>query len=115
MYAAVLEAQTLASHTIRAGVTGADVHQAVVDLFSEKGYPTGKTGFVHNLGHGVGLDVHELPSVGPGGGELSVGNVITNEPGLYIPDLGGIRLEDIGAVTGTGFDCFTHFPKELIL
>ena len=115
MYAAVLEAQTLASHTIRAGVTGADVHQAVVDLFSEKGYPTGKTGFVHNLGHGVGLDVHERPSVGPGGGELSVGNVITNEPGLYFPDLGGIRLEDIGAVTRTGFDCFTHFPKELIL
>ncbi|KQC07483.1 MAG: peptidase M24 [Methanolinea sp. SDB] len=115
MYSAVLEAQDLASHTIRAGVTGADVYQAVVDLFSEKGYPTGNTGFVHNLGHGVGLDVHELPSVGPGGGELSVGNIITNEPGLYFPDLGGIRLEDIGAVTRTGFDCFTHFPKELIL
>jgi len=115
MYAAVLDAQSLASKKIMAGVTGADVHQSVVDLFSDRGFPSGKEGFVHNLGHGVGLDVHELPVVGPGGGELSAGNVITNEPGLYFPDVGGIRLEDIGAVTKGGFDCFTRFQKELVL
>ena len=115
MYAAVRDAQSLASNMIRAGVTGAEVHQAVVDFFSEGGYPTGKTGFMHNLGHGVGLDVHELPVVGPEGGMLSAGNVITNEPGLYFPDVGGVRIEDIGAVTRDGFDCFTSFPKELVL
>jgi Xaa-Pro aminopeptidase len=115
MYLAVRDAQSLASDKIRAGVTGAEVHQSVVDFFSEAGYPIGKTGFMHNLGHGVGLDVHELPVVGPDGGMLSAGNVITNEPGLYLPDIGGVRIEDIGAVTKDGFDCFTLFPKEIVL
>lgn len=115
MYEAVRDAQSLASSMIRAGVTGAEVHQSVVEFFSEGGYPSGKTGFMHNLGHGVGLEVHELPSVGPEGGMLSAANVVTNEPGLYFPDVGGVRIEDIGAVTRDGFDCFTRFPKELVL
>lgn len=115
MYSAVRDAQSLASGRIRAGVSGAGIHQAVVDFFTDSGYPTGTKGFIHNLGHGVGLDIHELPSVGPGGGTLSSGNVITNEPGLYFSDVGGIRLEDIGVVTPDGFDCFTRFPKELVI
>jgi Xaa-Pro aminopeptidase len=68
---------------------------------------------MHNLGHGVGLQVHELPTVGPAGKELVAGNVITIEPGLYYPGIGGVRLEDIGVVTKTKFDNFTVFPEEL--
>ncbi len=70
---------------------------------------------MHNLGHGVGLQVHELPTVGPAGKILVAGNVITIEPGLYYPGIGGVRLEDIGAVTAYGFDNFTKFPEDLVV
>jgi Xaa-Pro aminopeptidase len=115
MHAAVCDAQTLAIRHVRAGVSGADIHQAVVDLFKERGYDNTTTGFVHNLGHGIGLQVHELPSLGPSGKELAAGNVITIEPGLYYPGIGGVRLEDIGAVTKKGFSRFTKFRTDLVL
>ncbi len=91
------------------------MHQAVVDFFRERGYESDTRGFVHNLGHGVGLQVHELPTVGPAGKELETGNVITIEPGLYYPGTGGVRLEDIGAVTRKGFVNFTDFREDLVV
>jgi Xaa-Pro aminopeptidase len=115
MHAAVCDAQTLAIRHVRAGVSGADIHQAVVDFFKERGYNNTTTGFVHNLGHGIGLHVHELPSLGPSGKELVAGNVITIEPGLYYPSIGGVRLEDIGEVTKKGFRRFTKFQTDLVL
>jgi Xaa-Pro aminopeptidase len=115
MYAALREAKQLGISRVRSGVPAPEVHQAVVDLFAERGYESGTRGFIHNLGHGVGLQVHELPTVGPGGKRLAAGNVITIEPGLYYPGTGGVRLEDIGAVTARGFDKFTQFPEELVL
>jgi Xaa-Pro aminopeptidase len=115
MYQAVKEAQAYAAGRIRPGVSGDEVHQAVVRFFKERGYPSGKEGFIHNLGHGVGLEVHELPSLGPGGGTLSAGNVVTNEPGLYLPGIGGVRLENTGVVTKNGFGCLTHYEEELII
>jgi Xaa-Pro aminopeptidase len=115
MYAAVCEAQALAVRHIRAGASGAGIHQMVVDFFLERGYGSTNNGFVHNLGHGVGLEVHELPSLGPSGKELAAGNVITVEPGLYCPGTGGVRLEDIGAVTRKGFARFSKFPTDLVL
>ena len=115
MYDAVVAAHDLAISTVRAGATGAMIHQCVIDLFQERGYGSGNRGFVHNLGHGVGLEVHEAPSLGPSGGLLSAGNVITIEPGFYYPRTGGVRLEDIGAVTGRGFSKFTNFSQELVL
>lgn len=115
MYRAVLDAHNLAAATVRDGAIGAEIHQSVVDLFSERGYGNGSRGFMHNLGHGVGLQVHESPSLGPSGGKLSAGNVITIEPGLYYPETGGVRLEDIGAVTHRRFNRFTKFSKELAL
>ena len=93
----------------------AELHQLVVDFFKERGYESDTRGFVHNLGHGVGLQVHELPTVGPSGKPLEAGNVITIEPGLYYPGTGGVRLEDIGAVTKKGFDNFTSFPEDLVV
>jgi Xaa-Pro aminopeptidase len=115
MFEAVRDAKALALGRIRAGVPGSELHQAVVDLFAERGYPSDASGFTHNLGHGVGLEVHELPSLGPGAGVLEAGHVVTVEPGLYLPGVGGVRLEDLGLVTADGFENFTHFPEELVL
>ena len=115
MYEAVRDAKTLSASQVRAGVLGADLYQAVVEFFEERGYESSTQGFIHSLGHGVGLEVHEEPSLGPRGGELVVGNVITIEPGLYYPGVGGVRLEDMGAVMETGFDLFTQYEEKLII
>jgi len=115
MYDALREAKKLGISRVKAEVSGAEIHQAVVDFFNERGYETDTRGFIHNLGHGVGLQVHELPTVGPAGKALESGNVITIEPGLYYPGIGGVRLEDIGAVTARGFNNFTTFSEELIV
>ena len=116
MYDTVHEAKELAVSIIRAGVSGADVHNAAADYFTKKGYVTaGTSGFIHSLGHGVGLAIHESPSLSVRGGVLEEGNVVTVEPGLYYPGIGGVRLEDMGAVTEDGFDRFTTFEEELIV
>ncbi len=113
MFRAVREAQDLAAARLRPGVTGEEVYRAVVDFFEELGYGTGSSGFVHNLGHGVGLEVHEAPSLGPSGEMLVQGNVVTNEPGLYLPGTGGVRLENIGVIENGGFSTLTSYPREL--
>jgi Xaa-Pro aminopeptidase len=115
MYSAVLGAQNLAKGMIAPGIKGSYVHNAVIEYFKDVGYETGTEGFIHSLGHGVGLDVHEEPSLSPRGEELAVGNVVTVEPGLYYRGVGGIRLEDIGAVTSLGFECFTQYNEEIRL
>lgn len=115
MYTAVRDAQDRAAGSIRAGAEGSAVHQEVVDLFKDRGYAAGMQGFTHNLGHGVGLEVHELPSLGPGGETLEAGNVVTVEPGLYYPGTGGVRIENIGVVTRNGFRNLTRFPRELVV
>lgn len=115
MYSAVSDAHDLAVSLIRVGKTGADIHQNVTDLFSSRGYENGTRGFIHNLGHGVGLEIHEPPSLGPAGGILSQGNVITVEPGLYYPNAGGVRIEDIGVVAKRGITLFSKYSKELVL
>jgi Xaa-Pro aminopeptidase len=115
MYTAIREAKHLAISGIKSKVTGAEVHRAVVDFFSERGYESTTRGFVHNLGHGVGLQVHELPTIGATGPALRAGHIITVEPGLYYPGIGGVRLEDMGVVTGKGFSTFTQFPEELVV
>jgi Xaa-Pro aminopeptidase len=115
MYDVLQEAKRLAiSHTC-SGVSGTDLYQDVVDFFKDHGYDSDTRGFVHNLGHGVGLQIHEMPTVGPAGKALEAGNVITIEPGLYYPKTGGVRLEDIGAVTEKGFTNFTRFSEDLVV
>lgn len=115
MYGAVRDAQDHAAVSLKPGVSGSTVYQEIVDFFNDRGYRTGTEGFVHNLGHGVGLEVHELPVLGPGGGLLAPGHVVTNEPGLYYGMTGGVRIENIGVVTRAGFRCFTRFPRELVV
>ena len=115
MYEAVREAQLVGIAQIKAGVSGADPYTAVVDYFRDRGYESDTRGFIHNLGHGVGLQVHELPTIGPSGVALEAGAVVTVEPGLYYPGIGGIRLEDMGAVRARKFANFTRFEETLVV
>ena len=72
-------------------------------------------GFFHGLGHGVGLEVHEAPSLSRYPGELIAGDVVTVEPGLYRKGFGGCRLEDLVLVTDDGYELFGDFPYDLNL
>lgn len=122
MYSAVLDAQITALNKIKAGITGADIHNIVCDVFEERGYETSRgkiseftEGFIHSTGHGVGLDIHEGPGLGENGKELKAGSVVTVEPGLYYKNIGGVRLEDIVVVTQNGCKNLTIFEKNLVL
>ena len=120
VYAVVLEAQRRALAAVRPGVPASTVHHAVEACFLEYGYESGCNekalayGFTHATGHGVGLEIHEGPRVSPlNRRPLRRGNVVSVEPGLYDPDWGGIRLEDLVAVTGTGCRNFNTMEKDL--
>ncbi len=119
-FQAVAVAQQKALATLRPGVSGREVHALVVEYFKAQGYKTeygqGRIprGFFHSTGHGLGLEIHESPGlhrrqVSP----LVVGNVLTVEPGLYYPEWGGIRLEDVAALTETGYENLTSAPIYL--
>ncbi|WP_424008642.1 M24 family metallopeptidase [Haloferax denitrificans] len=115
------EAFEAALDAVEPGATGKDVHDAVCDVYEAAGEntlradPSAETGFIHSTGHGVGLDVHELPSLSPSGEELRPGHVITIEPGLYDPDIGGVRIEDLVVVTEDGYENLTEYPVELVV
>jgi Xaa-Pro aminopeptidase len=120
--ALVREALDLAYAIIRPGISGAEAHRIVCELFEEHGFETqlSKTpgevleeGFFHSLGHGVGLEVHELPGLGRAGEEIVAGDVLAVEPGLYRKGFGGCRLEDLVLVTEDGCEVLTDFPSEL--
>ena len=107
---------------IRPGVLGKDLHRIACDVFEEAGHPTQLTkqpgqvldeGFFHGLGHGVGLEVHELPHLGRTGKELVAGDVLAVEPGVYRKGFGGCRLEDLVLVTDDGCELITDFPYDL--
>lgn len=114
----VRKAQTKALETIHSGVTGDKVHRCVAQYFEKKGYQTVREngeyrGFFHSTGHGLGLEIHEGPRLGPGSGKLETDMVVTVEPGLYYPGLGGVRIEDVVRVTPKGAellsDCSYHW------
>ena len=119
MYQTVLEGQSLALKGIKEGASGNLIHQSILDLFTTKGFVTGQRnglmeGFFHGTGHGVGLEIHELPRISPGAEvPLRAGHVVTVEPGLYYPGIGGIRIEDLVLVTKKGYQNLTRFPKYL--
>jgi len=117
-FLAVATAQEMALQTIRPGVDGADVHRLICAFFEKAGFPSLRRGriregFFHGLGHGLGLELHEYPTVHGRSSRLEAGQVITVEPGLYYRKLGGIRLEDVVLVTRTGCRKLTRFPTFL--
>jgi Xaa-Pro aminopeptidase len=119
LYDTVWQGQKIGFEKMRAGVSTSEVHQAVLKFFTHQGYKTGRhdghmEGFFHGTGHGVGLEIHEAPRVGANSpGKLKAGHVVTVEPGLYYPEIGGVRLEDVALVTRTSARNLTRFEKVL--
>lgn len=110
IYALVQASQQAGLDAVRAGATNGEVDEASRAYLSERGYSFG-----HGTGHGVGLEVHEAPAVRAGGSDvLEPGMCITVEPGIYVPGLGGVRIEDSVVVTTDGCDILTTSTKELI-
>ena len=108
----VLEAQLAAVNGVRAGMKSRDADALARDIIEKKGY--GKQ-FGHGLGHGIGLDVHEEPALTKRSDkELVSGMVVTVEPGVYIPDWGGVRIEDDVLITDGGCEILTTSTKELL-
>ena len=120
LYNAVKSAQTSALRAVKPGVCADEIHTLCKQIFEERGFKTMEVdgthvGFIHGTGHGVGLDIHEFPRVGVSGEILEAGNVITIEPGLYYPGLGGVRIEDTVVVTEKGYRFLASCPKKFEL
>jgi Xaa-Pro aminopeptidase len=112
----VLEGQEFALRGIKPDGDGSALQKEVLNLFTERGYPTaireGRwSGFFHGLGHGLGLEIHEPPRISKT--IFKPGQLLTVEPGLYYHGLGGVRIEDDGVVTEQGFKVMSKFPKQL--
>jgi Xaa-Pro aminopeptidase len=120
LYNCVLECQQAVISKIRPGVYTNDLMQFALDFFEKAGYGLKTSqnaceGFIHSLGHGLGLDLHEYPSVSHTPIELQAGMVITIEPGLYFKELGGVRIEDDILVTPNGYQILSKCDYRLIL
>ena len=113
VYNAVLEAQLKGLESLHDGISGVDADKAAREVIENAGY--GKN-FGHGLGHGVGVEIHESPRLSPKAPHtLRAGHVVTVEPGIYLPDEFGVRIEDMAVITENGSVNLTNCPKELII
>ena len=118
MYNAVKAAHAVALKIVKAGVWTDEIHNAAAGELDRRGFKTETIdgvpqGFIHGTGHGVGLEIHEAPRVSSAvHKKLRAGNIITIEPGLYYPHIGGIRIEDTVAVTKDGYEMLSPCPKR---
>lgn len=115
IYAIVQEAQQAVADQVEIGMTGIEADKIARDIIAKAGY--GEQ-FGHGTGHGVGLDEHELPRLSytdPGKNILQDGSVFSIEPAIYLPGIGGVRIEDVGILTAAGFLPLTKLPKHLII
>jgi Xaa-Pro aminopeptidase len=118
LYNTVRKGQDIGLSMVADGVDGINIHKAITDYFDQQGFPTkiirGKqTGFFHGVGHGVGLEIHESPRISTKNDILKTGQVVTVEPGLYYPSLGGVRLEDMVVIRDNGCDNLTRHKRQL--
>lgn len=116
LWETVREGQALALKKMKPGVDGLKLHNEVKQLFTDRGFPTEvrdgrQVGFFHGTGHGLGLEIHEFPRFQKT--VFKPGQVLTVEPGLYYPGLGGVRLEDVAVVTSSGNKVLSRFEKRL--
>ncbi|MDQ6988105.1 MAG: Xaa-Pro peptidase family protein [Mariprofundaceae bacterium] len=118
LYRTVREGQDIGLSMVADGQSGARIHQTIQAHFTACGFVTGvkrgkQIGFFHGTGHGVGLDIHEQPRISVRDDTLRAGQVVTVEPGLYYPGLGGVRLEDMVVVRKNGCDNLTRHRRKL--
>lgn len=118
MYRTVREGQDIGLSMVCNGASGLVIHRAIQQHFDKQGFFTGtrrgkQVGFFHGTGHGVGLDVHESPRISVRDDTLKSGHVVTVEPGLYYPNIGGVRLEDLVVVGDDGCNNLTRFRRKL--
>ena len=118
LWTTVQAGQRLALKAMKPRVSGRKVHEAIKKLFADSGYPTEQRdgrwiGFFHGTGHGLGLDIHEEPRFAKT--HFKPGQVLTVEPGIYWPGIGGARLEDVVTITGSGMRKLSRFPQTLEL
>jgi Xaa-Pro aminopeptidase len=117
----VLEAQQLAFKALKPLVACTSIHKTVQDFFKSKGYKTHCTqgvyeGFFHSTGHGLGLDLHESPGISLNSKtHLQAGMVVTIEPGLYYPGIGGARIEDVALITDEGHELLSNYSYNWLL
>lgn len=116
MYNAVLDAQESAIELVRDGVTGFELHAQADSVLAKHGF-TSRTreGFPHTLGHGVGLKIHQQPSIYWHPNKIRAGDIITIEPGLYFDMHGGIRIEDMLEVTEDGYINLSQTTKQFVV
>ena len=120
-YNAVKAAQAAQLKALKSGVNADRIHKIGSDLMEARGFKTGiidhiPQGFIHGTGHGVGLEIHEAPRVSLANkGKLRAGHIVTIEPGLYYPEIGGVRIEDTVAITKDGYKMLCPCPKKLEL
>ena len=116
LYQTVKEGKAWVMNSVKPGRSGAEMHQELVERFKKAGYPTKKikgrwVGFFHGIGHGLGMEGHEAPRFSDT--HFTPGEVITVEPGIYYPGIGGVRLEDVVVVHSKGVRNLTNLPEEL--
>ncbi len=116
LWETVREGQEMALKKMKPGVDGLKLHNEIKQLFSDRGFPTEvrdgrQVGFFHGTGHGLGLEIHEYPRLQKT--ILKKGQVLTVEPGLYYPGLGGVRIEDVAVLTESGIRLLSRFEKRL--
>lgn len=113
VYEVVLQSQQAGRARVAADVAASEIDRASRDVIAEAGWAEA---FSHSTGHGVGLEIHEAPRVASTADDtLLVGDVVTVEPGVYLPGIGGVRIEDTVVVGATGADPLTLTPKDLVL
>lgn len=113
IYDIVLKAQLAAIDSIKAGVYNREVDKVARDIIEDAGYGEN---FNHSLGHGIGLEIHEMPNLSPRSEDiLKTGNIVSVEPGIYLEGFCGIRIEDIVIVRDNGCENLTHSRKDFII
>ena len=113
VYDVVLAAQEKTEKSVRPGITGGELDKIARDYINEAGF---EGRFGHGLGHSLGIDIHEDPRAGMMSKDLlTAGQLITVEPGIYLPGVGGVRVENTVLITEDGYEPLTTAPKHLII